>query len=109
MGKKKPPVIMIMPEDLQKHKTQPTATSARRASSRTWFWTISLCTTPILADIAAKATEDVFTKPSEKLESRDREEKEKPRKRQNRPMDSKNSFLMEAGRLYKTLQPRRAW
>ena len=88
MGKKKPPVIT--PEEPQKHKTQLTATSARRASSRTWFWTIYLCTTPNLADIAAKATEDVFTKPSEQLESRHRNEKEKPRKRQNTPMNSKN-------------------
>ena len=75
LGKKKSPVMT--PEDLKKHKKQLTATSARRASSRTWFWTISLCTTPILDDIAAKATEDVFAKSSEKLESRDRKEKEK--------------------------------
>ena len=79
MGTKKPPVMT--PEELQKHKTQPAATSARRASSRTWFWTIFLCTTPILADIAAKATEDVFSNPSEQLEARYRKEQEKPRKK----------------------------
>ena len=40
------------------------------------------------SEIAAKATEDVFfTKPSEQLESRNRNEKEKPRKRQNRLMN----------------------
>ena len=90
MGKKTPPVMT--PKDLQKHKTRPTATSVRRASSRTWFWRISLSTIPVLVDIAAKATEDDFTTPFEKLESRDRKEKEK--KKTNRPMDSKNQRNM---------------
>ena len=46
------------------------------------------------SEIAAKATEDVFfTKPSEQLESRDRNEKEKPRKRQNRLMNKKTCLF----------------
>ena len=89
--KKKPP--MMMPEDLQKQNAA-TVTCARRASSRTWFWTISLCTILILADIAAKATERVFKKPSDQLESWDSKEKQKPTKRQNRPTNGKNQRNM---------------
>ena len=92
LGKKQSPVMT--PEDLKKHRKQPTATSARRASSRTWFWTISLCTILILADIAAKATERVFKKPSDQLESWDSKEKQKPTKRQNRPTNGKNQRNM---------------
>ena len=68
MGKKKPP--LMMPKDLQKH-------ICKESLVNDVVWDNFSVHHPDSGRFAAKATEDAFTKPSEKLQSRDRKEKGK--------------------------------
>ena len=73
-------------EELHNQKT--TATSARRASSRMWFGTVSLCTTPILADLRRKPQKMLLRSPPKNCNHRT------AKRKQNRPMDSKSQRNM---------------
>ena len=56
MANKRP--LVMTPEDWKNTGKRLTATSATKAYSRTYFWTLSLCTNPAQENTAAKATED---------------------------------------------------
>ena len=68
MGKKKPP--LMTPKDLQKH-------ICKESLVKDVVWDNFSVHHPDSGRFAAKVTEDAFTKPSEKLQSRDRKEKAK--------------------------------
>ena len=68
MGKKKPP--LMTPKDLQKH-------ICKESLVKDVVWDNFSVHHPDSGRFAAKATEDAFTKPSEKLQSWDRKEKAK--------------------------------
>ena len=68
MGKKKPP--LMTPKDLQKH-------ISKESLVKDVVWDNFSVYYPDSGRFAAKATEDAFTKPSEKLESLDHKEKAK--------------------------------
>ena len=68
IGKKKPP--LMTPKDLQKHM-------CKESLVKDVVWDNFSVHHPDSGQFAAKATEDAVTKPSEKLQSRDRKEKAK--------------------------------
>ena len=68
VGKKKLP--LMTPKDMQKH-------ICKESLIKDVVWDNFSVHHPDSGRFAAKATEDAFTKPSEKLQSRDREEKAK--------------------------------
>ena len=68
MGKKKPPLMTL--KDLQKH-------ICKESLVKDVVWNNFSVHHPDSGRFAAKATEDAFTKPSEKLQSRDHKEKAK--------------------------------